>query len=146
MVEHSQIVKLFAYFCGLLLIPIFLGGAVALPYIMLTNNVRYELWPLITLTFLSIVIAIYLIRNIYLLARFISTINHKFHFDETGITLFRNTDSCHFNWESLKQSKEYIDCQIFCLKEESGEHLVSVWEYARNYSYFREIAKKKLGI
>lgn len=146
MVEHSKIVKILAYLCGLLLIPIFLGGAVAFPYIMLTNDVKYELWPLVTLTFLSIGIAIYFIRNFYLLARFISTINHKFDFDETGITLFRNADVCHCRWESLKHSKEYKDCQIFCLIEESGEHLISVWEYARNYSYFREMAQEKLGI
>lgn len=146
MVEHSKIVKLFAYLCGLSLIPLFLGGAVAFPYIMLTNDVKYEIWPLVILTFLSIVIAIYLIRNSYLLVRFISTINYKFYFDETGIKLFRNADSLHFKWESLKLSKEYLDCQIFCLKEESGQHLISVWEYARNYKSFREMAKEKLDI
>tara|TARA_Y100001934_G_scaffold246466_1_gene305534 strand:+ start:288 stop:1169 length:882 start_codon:yes stop_codon:yes gene_type:complete len=85
-------------------------------------------------------------RNIYFLARFISTINHKFHFDETGITLIRNADSFSYKWESLKHSKEYLDCQMFCLKEESGQHLVSIWVYARGYNYFREMAKEKLGI
>ncbi|UAA40326.1 hypothetical protein KIH87_08325 [Paraneptunicella aestuarii] len=146
MVEHSKIVKLLAYTCGVLLIPAFLGGAVAIPYIMLTNDVKYELWPLVFLTFLSIGIAIYFIRNFYLLVRFIGTINHKFEFDENGITMLRDSQAFHLKWEALKRSKEYKDCQIFCLVDESGKHLISVWEYASNYSYFREMAKEKLGI
>ena len=146
MVEHSNLTKKLAYICSLILSPLFLFGSVGYPYIMITNDVIYELWPLIILILISIGLAFYCLRVFYLLMRHIKTLNHKFEYDEAGIILYSNSKVSKFDWSKLKNSKGYADCQIFCLIDESGNHLMSVWEYASNYREFREVVAKKLGI
>jgi len=80
------------------------------------------------------------------LIRFIKTIKGSFEFDENGICFNFQGSSHTYNWDELKNSKDYPSCQVFCLIDGSGNHLYSIWEYASNYSQFRKLALEKIGI
>jgi hypothetical protein len=146
LIEHSNLTKLLAYTCAIILTPIFIGGSFGYPYIMITNDVSYELGPLLLLIVICIALAFYCMRVFYLLMRFLTTLNHKVEYDDIGITLYQNSHISKFTWDKLAKSKSHKDCQIFCLIDESGSHLMSIWELANNYSDFRDKVAEELGI
>jgi len=145
-VEHSFSVKFLAYICAVILLPVFIVGPFAYPYLMITNDVRYELGALSFLILICAVLAFCCIKSFYLMIRFFNTLNYKIEYDEDGIILYKNTFIAKFKWNELAKSKEYRSCQIFSLIDGNGKHLFSIWEYASNYNDFRQEIRLKTGI
>lgn len=146
MVYHSKLTQLLAYICAVLLIPVYVSGPFIVLYLAVFKHSVAQ-WYVIVLLLLFLSYVSYIgVRNLCLLVHFIRYIKRRIEFDENGIKLIENSDSEYFLWEQLIGSKEYSDCQIFCLIDSQGNHLFSTWEYAQNYKKFREFAYSKIGI
>ncbi|XQF90133.1 hypothetical protein ACOBV8_17105 [Pseudoalteromonas espejiana] len=94
----------------------------------------------------SVVVSLFGYKSMYLLVRFLKTLKLSFEFDENGIALNSENEVQHYAWDELKNSKDYPSCQVFCLLSKDGNHIFSIWEYAKNYSEFRKMALEKIGI
>ncbi|WP_158681404.1 hypothetical protein [Pseudoalteromonas sp. T1lg88] len=146
MVKHSKNIQILAYVCALILLPGYSLGSIAICYITYKSWISQELYIAILLSAFSGFLIYFSVQNFYLLCRFIKTLKINLEFDHNGIILCENGANKSYSWNELKKSKAYPSCQIFCLIDVNGNHLFSIWEYAKNYSEFRKIALEKLGI
>ena len=146
MVSHSKSIQILAYFCAVILIPVYAFGSMALFYATYKSTLNPDILITLFITIVAIVVSFFGYKSMYLLIRFIKTIKGSFEFDENGICFNFQGSSHPYSWDELKNSKDYPSCQVFCLIDSSGNHLYSIWEYASNYSQFRKLALEKIGI
>ncbi|MBA6339363.1 hypothetical protein H4J57_19450 [Colwellia sp. BRX8-7] len=146
MVSHSKFIQILAYVCAVILIPVYVFGSIALFYATYKSTLNPDILITLFIAVLAIVVSFFGYKSMYLLIRFIKTIKGSFEFDENGICLNFQSNSQKYTWDELENSKDYPSCQIFCLIDDSGNHLYSIWEYASNYSQFRKLALEKIGI
>ena len=146
MVAHSKFVQILAYISAVILIPVYVFGSIALFYATYNSTLNPDVLITLFIATVAIVVSFFGYKSMYLLIRFIKTLKASFEFDENGICLNFQSNSQKYTWDALKNSKDYQSCQIFCLIDDSGNHLYSIWEYASNYSQFRKLALEKIGI
>jgi hypothetical protein len=146
MVEHSKSIRVLAYICAVILLPIYAIGPMILIYTIALRISDSDWLTILFLFGIFAVLSFWGFRCFYLMVRFLRTLKVTFTYDKTGITLMKGGNVNFYNWSSLKNSKGYKDCQIFCLIDENNRHLVSIWEYAKNYHEFRHETLANIGI
>lgn len=146
MVQYSNSVQIMAYICGVILLPVYALGPLSMIYLS-SNRIADGDWQtLIFLFFLCSALVYFCGKYFFLLVRFLRSLKFSFTFDSKGIVLCKNEQSSFYAWSDLKNSKEYANCQMYCLVDSNGEHLFSIWEYADNYQEFRDAALVHIGI
>jgi hypothetical protein len=141
---HSKAIRILAYFCGFILLPLFAFGVV-LPFYFLAiyfGVVHSDLHANEVLILLFSFIGLYFVRCFFLLYRFLTTLKVSLNYDENGISLMNGNDKVFFPWEELSGSKDHRDCQIFSVIGPDKQHIVSLWDYATNIQNFREAFDK----
>ncbi|MBA6303073.1 hypothetical protein [Colwellia sp. MB02u-14] len=146
MVNHSKSVQVLAYICGVILIPVYIFGPFALFYATYKSMGNPEMLVTVFIAVLSLALTYFGFKSLYLIIRFLKTLKVSFEFNAKGIVLNSSDCSNHYSWSDLESSKDYPSCQLFCLIDNKGNHLFSIWEYATNYLEFREVALEKIGI
>ncbi len=146
MVQHSKSVQIMAYICGAILLPIYALGPLSLVYLSSGRVSDGDWQTLAFLIALCIVMLYFGGKYFYLLVRFLKSLKVFFTYDSKGVLLVKNGYSKFYEWSELTNSKEYPNCQIYCLINSNGEHLFSIWEYATGYQEFRNVALEKIGI
>jgi len=146
MVIHSKFVRILAYVCAVILIPVYTFGSLALFYATYKSTLNTDFLVTLFIAVVSVVVSFFGYKSMYLLVRFLKTIKFHFEFDEIGIALDSENEVRNYTWDELRSSKDYPSCQVFCLIDRGGNHLFSIWEYAKNYGEFRKMALEKIGI
>jgi len=146
MVIHSKSIRIFAYVCAAVLIPVYICGSLALFYTTYKSIPHYDFLITLFIGVVSIAASFFGLKSMYLLVRFLKTLKLSLEFDENGIVLNSASSLQIYSWDALKNSKDYPSCQIFCLIDRDGNHLFSIWEYAANYDEFREMVLEKIDI
>lgn len=146
MVVHSKSVQILAYICAVILIPVYIFGSLALFYVTYKSTLNPDVLVTLFIAVVSVVVSLFGYKSMYLLVRFLKTLKLSFEFDEKGIALHSENEVQYYSWDELKNSKDYPSCQVFCLLSKDGNHIFSIWEYAKNYSEFRKMALEKIGI
>jgi ABC-type multidrug transport system fused ATPase/permease subunit len=146
MVEHSKNTRILAYICAVILVPGFSIFPVTFIYLLYKANDSEFNAKVAFILLLAFAVSYVSAKYLFLLIRFITTLKVTMTFDYNGIRVNKYEQIIFYSWEQLKNSKDYPNCQTFCLIDEQKRHIVSIWEYAANYSQFREVSNDKLGI
>lgn len=146
MVQHSKKIRVVAYICAVILMPLYIGGPLSMIYLSAKRIPEADISTSMFLIAICGILTFVFGKFAYLMFRFLKTLKVSFTFDENGISLTNNGKTEVYSWSELEKSKEYTSCQIFCLIDSKGQHLFSVWEYADNYAEFRQMTAEKIGI
>jgi len=145
MVQHSKKIRVLAYTCAVILMPVYIGSPLSMIYISANRIPEADVSTSIFLVVVCGVLTFVFGKFAYLMFRFLKSLKVSFTFNESGISLTNNGKTDVYSWRELEKSKEYASCQIFCLIDSKGQHLFSVWEYADNYAEFRQMTADQIG-
>jgi hypothetical protein len=135
-----------AYICAIILIPLFGLSPVFLGWMFYPRFADADLSTIAFMVVITLIFWAWFWRNLFLFVRFLKTLSVECELQGDGVVVKDRGNKSFYRWESLSKSKEYADCQIFCLVTSDGNHLFSIWEYANGYGAIRAEAKERIGI
>lgn len=146
MIYHSRNTRILAYICAIILIPLFGLSPIFLGYMFYPRLANADIPTIAFMIIITLVVWAWLWRNLFLFLRFLKTLSVECELQGEGVVIDNKGVKSYYPWKTLSRSKEYADCQIFCLVTSEGNHLLSIWEYAYGYGAIRAEAKERIGI